>query len=88
MDGESCIVDLPYGHTTFRSTSIKPFLVPKDSIEGIELDSRVEKTVPQPVPQSGPGSKPPLQLAPAAQLVKRGRGRPRKYPLPDITAFL
>jgi hypothetical protein len=88
MDGESCIVDLPYGHTTFRSTSVKPFLVPKDSIEGIELDSRVEETVPQPVPQSGPGSKPPLQPAPAAQPVKRGRGRPRKYPLPDITAFL
>jgi hypothetical protein len=88
MDGESCTVDLPYGHTTFRSTSVKPFLVPKDNIEEIELDSRVEETVPQPVPQSGPGSGPPLQPAPAPQPVKRGRGRPRKYPLPDITAFL
>jgi len=49
IDGESCVIDLPHGHTIFRSTSVKPFLVLKDNIEGIELDSGVEETALQPV---------------------------------------
>ena len=26
IDGENCVLDLPYGPTTFRSTTVKPFL--------------------------------------------------------------
>ena len=27
INGESCVLALPYGNTTFRSTSVKPFNV-------------------------------------------------------------
>jgi hypothetical protein len=31
-DGESCVLALPYGNTTFRSTSVKPYLVPDEEV--------------------------------------------------------
>jgi hypothetical protein len=37
MDGESCVLALPHGNTTFRTTVVKPYLTPSTSIEGIEL---------------------------------------------------
>ena len=43
LDNKSCVVDLPYGYTTFRSTSVKPYLVPEGNTEEIELDSRAKE---------------------------------------------
>ena len=31
MEGESCILALPHGHTTFRSTAVKPYLRPANT---------------------------------------------------------
>jgi hypothetical protein len=33
MDGESCVLGLPHGNTTFRATSVKPYLTPTTQIE-------------------------------------------------------
>jgi hypothetical protein len=33
VNGESCVLALPRGNTTFRSTSVKPFYVPDEQIE-------------------------------------------------------
>ena len=35
IDGESCILALPHGNTTFRATSVKLYLTPTTEIEGI-----------------------------------------------------
>ena len=40
MDGENCVLDLPYGPTTFRSTAVKPFL---------SLPSQTDDVIIQPV---------------------------------------
>jgi hypothetical protein len=80
-EGESCIVALPHGPTTFRNTVVKPYLVPEapDLIEGIDLpvDLPTEPPVQPPVNST---AVPPVN-PPAVAPVKRGRGRPRKYPL-------
>jgi Cu2+-containing amine oxidase len=38
MDRESCVLALPHGNTTFRTTSVKPWVTEKDITELVELD--------------------------------------------------
>jgi hypothetical protein len=77
MDGESCVLALPYGNTTFRSTSVKPYLVPDEEVslepERNEHQGDGENTIIVDVP-----------LPDAPQ--KRHRGRPLTNP--DITVYL
>jgi hypothetical protein len=79
MNGESCILALPHGNTTFRLTSVKPFNVldnqteveypePERNGQEIEDEDTIVVNIPPAVPQ------------------KRGRGRPRKNA--DVTVFL
>ena len=83
-DGESSVLSLPYGNTTFRNTAIKPFLAPEAPIPDIDLLANPEiplASLPEIQPASLPENPP-----------KRGRGRPRKYPISthmsDITVDL
>ena len=79
MDGESCTLALPHGNTTFRATSVKPYLVPDVQIDGIAVKPAGEEPTSDEL-----ASKPGEELAPLP--VKRGRGRPRKNP--NIIVFL
>jgi hypothetical protein len=97
-NNESCVVALPHGNIAFRTTVVKPYLTPKTGFDGIEMpeigdtelagDSTVAKN-----PTTQPAL--PVQLVQPAQPVqpvKRGQGRPRKYPInlniADISVFL
>jgi hypothetical protein len=79
---ESCVIAMPRGNTTFRSTSVKPFYETDELIEAespepersgkdVREDTIVVDTTDNAVPAPPP---------------KRGRGRPRKNP--DVTLFL
>jgi hypothetical protein len=80
MEGESCVLALPRGNTTFRLTSIKPF-----HVGDIKASSKGPKDNPKYHGEGEgdigiiPPTIPPIPL-------KRGRGRPRKNP--NITVFL
>jgi hypothetical protein len=95
-DGESCVLALPYGHTTFRSTVVKPYLTPDEPIGDIELPDSTDKdtitvAVPEPLDTPIQETHPPNPPNPLNQPAKRGRGRPRKYPIgnpADITIFI
>jgi hypothetical protein len=84
IEGESCVLALPHGPTTFRNTVVKPYLVPEalELIEGIDLP--VDLPVEPPV---HPPAVTPVN-PPAVIPIKRGRGRPRKYPIESNTANL
>jgi hypothetical protein len=80
MEGESCVLALPRGNTTFRLTSIKPFHVgdikasskgPKDNPKYYSKGEGNISMIPPIIP--------PIPL-------KRSRGKPRKNP--NITVFL
>jgi hypothetical protein len=76
INDESCVLALPHGNTTFRSTSIKPFYEPHEPVEA-EPERTVQDNVEEDtiVVDTSPVAPP-----------KRGRGRPRKYP--DVSVFL
>jgi hypothetical protein len=76
IDGELCILALPYSNTTFRATSVKPYLTPTTKIEDIQVEFTSEKHAIDEVAGEELATLP----------VKRGRGRPRKNP--NITIFL
>jgi hypothetical protein len=68
VEGETCTIKLPSGPTTFRSTIVKPYLTDDKP----EPDKQIQPDEPQ-----QPTTMPPEVTEPP----KRGRGRPRKYPL-------
>ena len=83
MDGESCVLALPHGNTTFRSTSVKPFYVPD---EQVKADAE-----PEPEPErngQGVEDEDTIIVDTSVPVVptKRGRGRPRRNA--DIAVFL
>ena len=98
MDGESCVVQLPRGPTSFRSTSVKPFYSDSNDDEDAEEEhgNQGQEEAEQPADDSQTirvDSQPTDQTQPEIQPVapvKRSRGRPRKNPLPDadVTVFL
>lgn len=77
IEGETCTIKLPSGPTAFRSTVVKPYLSNIDT----------EKEPPRPsLPETPkepelPSVQQPVQSVMPIQPIKRGRGRPRKYPL-------
>ena len=87
VKGEMCTIELISGPTPFRSTVVKPYLrlelteepTPYDAVEHKE-PARIDEPTPL------------LQEATPQLVLKRGRGRPRKYPLltaiADITIYL
>jgi len=76
IDQESCILALPRGNTSFRLTSIKPYLTPTTQIEGIEVEPAGEESAGE-EPSAEPAETPAEDPAPLP--AKRPRGRPRKY---------
>jgi len=82
MEGESCVLALPHGNTTFHLTSIKLF-----HVEDIKASSKGPKDDPKYHSEGngeGDASVIPPTIPPI--LLKRGRGRPRKNP--NVTVFL
>jgi len=84
LEGETYKVQLPRGPTDFRSTTVKPYLRMRTGPES-EPESDIEEE--QPVEQPSENT-----ILPP---VKRGRGRPRKHPLPvtdasiaDVSVFI
>jgi hypothetical protein len=71
MNGESCILALPYSNTTFRSTSVKPFNV---------LDNQIEVKYPEPERNGQEIEDEDTIVINTLPVIpqKRGRGRPRK----------
>jgi hypothetical protein len=78
IDGENCVLALPRGNTTFRTTVVKPYLtlptIETETSPAIQVDNdndiANEDTIAVQLPEPEP-------VAPA----KRGRGRPRKHPI-------
>lgn len=92
-DGESCVLALPHGNTTFRTTVVKPYLVPDAPIDDIDLPLPIDgDTIAVDVPTVPEQERMALVQGPPLNLpVKRGRGRPRKYPIEapaNITMFI
>jgi hypothetical protein len=82
MEGESCVLALPRGNTTFRLTSIKPFHV-GDIKAGFKGPKDNPKYYSEGNSEGNTGIIPPT-IPPIP--LKRSRGRPRKNP--NITVFL
>ena len=80
IDGELCILALPYSNITFRVTSVKLYLTPTTKIEDIQVEFTGEKHAAEEFISTLVGE----ELTPL--LVKRGRGRLRKNP--NIIIFL
>jgi hypothetical protein len=80
IEGESCVLALPRGNTTFRLTSVKPF-----HVGDIKASSKGPKDNPK---YHGEGEGDVGMIPPAIPPIplKRGRGRP--YKNPNITVFL
>jgi len=82
MEGESYVLALPRGNTTFRLTSIKPF-----HVGDIKASSKGPEDNPEYYSEGdGEGN---IGIIPPTILPippKRSRGRPHKNP--DITVFL
>jgi hypothetical protein len=80
IEGESCVLALLYGNTTFRLTSVKPF-----HVRDIKVSSKGPKDNPEyhGEGEGNAGIIPPI-ISPISP--KCGRGRP--YKNPNITVFL
>lgn len=92
VDNETCVIQLSSGPTPFRSTIVKPYLrANTDDLR--DVDNPQQHNNPQGGTTDPQEATPPQE---ATQPPKRGRGRPRKYPLltalaeaeADITIFL
>jgi len=83
---------LPSRPTSFQSTTVKPFLRIEAGLE-TELEDDIEEERPE---EERPEEERPEEERPVEQpndrttllTVKRGRGRPRKHPLPKATNAL
>ena len=86
VEGETCTVKLPSGPTSFRSTVVKPYLRSKLLESDPEIDPKPQES------ETDGTAQPPVEPPPQLPQPKRGRGRPRKYPLltaiADITIYL
>ena len=82
IEGESCVLALLYGNTTFRLTSVKPF-----HVGDIKASSKSPKDDPK-YYSEGDGEGNTGIIPPTIPLIplKRSRGRPRKNP--NIIVFL
>jgi hypothetical protein len=80
MEGESCILALLRGNTTFRLTSVKPF-----HVGDIKASSKGPKDNPK---YHGEGEGDAGIIPPAISPISLKRGRGRPYKNPDITVFL
>ncbi len=82
IQNESAIVELSNGPTKFRSTSVKPYY--QDDHADDEDPPPPPLNIPPPTESEDnhPATAPIVRTEP----IKRGRGRPRKYPAP--TAYL
>jgi hypothetical protein len=80
IEGESCVLALLYGNTTFRLTSIKPF-----HVGDIKVSSKGPKDDPEYYSEGegNTGIIPPIILPIP---LKRDRGIPRKNP--NVIVFL
>ena len=80
IEGESCVLALPRGNTTFRLTSVKPF-----HVGDIEVGSEGPEDDPEYYSEGegDTGIIPPIILLIS---LKHSRGKPRKNP--DIIVFL
>lgn len=102
IEGETCVVKINSGPTSFRSTVVKPyFQSPNDQIsdpfneplqpEPLQIASEVDAPATD-ENTSEITSVPPVLPQIPPQVPKRGRGRPRKYPLltrlADIEVYL
>jgi hypothetical protein len=79
INGEDCVLVLPRGNTTFRSTLVKSFYIP---------DKSTTKTDPLEPPDRNnqePEGEDFIAID-TSLMVKRGRGRSRKYT--DVMLFL
>jgi hypothetical protein len=86
QENETCVVNLPNGPTSFRSTVVKPYLTKNDELTEPAEDSQPEESITVDVPTESPNSQPLQQDQP------RRRGRPRKHPVhantANVTIFL
>jgi hypothetical protein len=80
INGESYVLALPRGNTTFRLTSIKPFNV-------LDIEAKADPLKPERNSQETESEEGIIVIdtSPTVPL-KRGRGRPRKNA--DVTMFL
>jgi hypothetical protein len=78
IEDERCVLALPHGNTSFRSTSVKPFLREDKSLDLDDSSPDSEHN------HDGQGD---AGMIPPAMPPKRGRGRPRKTP-PEVTVYL
>jgi hypothetical protein len=79
INGEDCVLALLRGNTTFRSTSVKPFYIPDKSTTETDLLEPPDRNNQEPEGEDS-------IAVDTLPMVKRGRGRPRKYV--DVTLFL
>jgi hypothetical protein len=80
IEGESCVLALLHGNTTFRLTSVKPF-----HVGDIKASSKGPKDDPKYYSEGeGDVGMIPPTISPIS--LKRSRGRP--YKNPNITVFL
>ena len=85
VDREECIIDLSSGPTKFRTTVVKPYHRDDDTEDTGEPEEEEEgPPVMQPVQQPLQPVAQPLQQT-LQEPIRRGRGRPRKHPLPIPT---
>jgi hypothetical protein len=74
IDQELYVLALPHGNIIFRFTSIKPYLIPANQIEGIKIEPASEehsRELAEPFTEATEN--------PASLPAKRPRGRPRKH---------
>ena len=87
-DGETCIIDMPYGPTNFRSTVVKPYYATSETPQKeAEMESFNESTDQSPPPPTNDitnqSPSPSIDDMPSGQSIddnqsiKRGRGRPK-----------